>query len=143
MSTQDKPFGYWLRYLDHLIEDCFVTALRAHGLSGAHWQVLNLLRAHPAHPAEIIESMWPFWDDLDVSPDEVLRAVVRRGWVERDRGGRFILTLEGDAALEQLSGKACRIREVLTEGITPDEYDMVVALLQRMADNLTKAGVSR
>jgi Mn-dependent DtxR family transcriptional regulator len=142
MRQEDKPFGYWLRYVDRLIEGCFEAALRDDGLSRRHWQLLNLLRAHPAHPAEIAESMWPFWSDKDVEPEDILRGLTRRGWAERDRDGRFQLTLQGEAARVEMSEKVRLVRGALTEGITTDEYEMVVDILRRMADNLAETRVS-
>ncbi|HEV7899740.1 MAG TPA: hypothetical protein VGP31_18040 [Planosporangium sp.] len=141
MKPQDKPLGYWLRYLDRLIEGCFEAALGDDALSRRHWQLLNLLRAHPAHPAEIVESMWPFWGEGAATPDEIIRGLVRRGWAQRGRDGRFRLTLEGEAARDEISVKAQLVRRALTDGVTSDEYDMVVETLRRMADNLAKAGV--
>ncbi|GII25001.1 MarR family transcriptional regulator [Planosporangium mesophilum] len=139
MKPEEKPLGYWLRSLDRLIENSFDEALASGGLSRRHWQLMDLLRAHPAHPTEIAESMWPFWGEGDPGPDEVVLALVRRGWAAHGQDGRLTLTLQGETAREEIGARVERIPRALTAGITTEEYGAVVDTLRRMADNLAKA----
>jgi DNA-binding MarR family transcriptional regulator len=86
--------------------------------------------------------MRPFWGEGDVGLDEIVGGLTRRGWARRGKDGRLELTLQGAAALDEVSAKVHLVRDALTDGITAEEYSAVVDTLRRMADNLTKVGVA-
>jgi hypothetical protein len=138
MRPEDQPIGYWLRRLDRLIEDTFEAVMRDEGLSRRHWQLMNLLRAHPADIAEITESMPPFWTEWEISPDEVVGGLTRRGWAQCGHDGRFQLTWPGETARDDLSARVQMVCRALTDGITPEEYTAAIGTLRRMAENLAK-----
>jgi Mn-dependent DtxR family transcriptional regulator len=139
MKPEEKPIGYWLRLLDRLIEDCFEAALHEDGLSRRHWQLMNLLRTAAASTDEIDEAMRPFWTEGEMTLEEALDGLIRRGWVRHEHDRRWRLTLQGEAARADVAVKVQEVRHALTDGISNEEYKTIINALRRMVDNLMRA----
>ena len=54
----------------------------------------------------------------------------------RVAGTVYELTERGRTALDRLSGVVDTQRTLATEGVTPDQYEQTVAVLERVARNL-------
>jgi hypothetical protein len=60
---ESRPLGYWLKHLDHLIEQAFERTLAAHSLTRRHWQVLHTIAAAPPSTAALEEELGLFLRD--------------------------------------------------------------------------------
>ncbi|WP_035859544.1 MarR family winged helix-turn-helix transcriptional regulator [Cryptosporangium arvum] len=128
----DRPIGYWVKNLDNVLEGSLDRTLASRGVGRRHWQTLNLLADAPRTVAEATAELAPF-----LGPGEMLSVLAeleRLGWVEG--GDRFVLTAEGQAALESLRTEVTQMRQRATEGLSEDDYRTTVATLRRMAENL-------
>ncbi|MFC5995291.1 MarR family transcriptional regulator [Pseudonocardia hispaniensis] len=135
MSNDNKPIGWWLRYVDGLIERGFETALADEGATRRQWQVLNVLAGGAADVAAVEAALAPFLT-ADGAAEAVLAELVARGWARTD-GPAVALTPDGAAARERMTTAVRRHRARTVRGIDEREYAALVATLRRMADNLT------
>ena len=133
MNTERRPIGYWLKEVDRLLEDDFSQQLASERLTRRHWQVLNTLAAGAASQAEIDGALEPFLTPHEPSTAAVVADLADRGWV-----AGHTLTAAGRAAHDAISDRVRANRRRLTEGVSAEEYATAVAVLERMADNLTR-----
>ena len=131
-----KPIGYWLKTLDRLIDENFDRALAAEGAQRRHWQILNIVKTNPATNAKIAAALGPFWTEGAISLDEALADMTRRGWITGPEPRQ--LTQGGEAALSAIRERT-NLREKIMAGLTAEQYTQTVAVLERMAANLTPA----
>lgn len=133
---EPKPIGYWLKELDHRIEATLDRTLADEGVTRRDWQVLNALETAPAARDDVVEKLRPFWGEGKADPDDVLEALVARGWALRDPELRYMLSPEGDATRSALLERVKELRMAIADGVTPDDYRTTIATLERMAANL-------
>ncbi|WP_370945801.1 MarR family winged helix-turn-helix transcriptional regulator [Amycolatopsis sp. cg5] len=124
-----KPIGYWFSHLHQLLESSFADALAEDGLTRRHWQVLTTIASGADTPEAIDEALAPFGSSMKPIVDDL----TERGWVDAGR-----LTETGRAAHEQVRAKIQRQRELVTEGISDEDYRTTHDVLERMAQNLAK-----
>jgi len=131
-----RPIGFWLRLVDGLINEQFDAMVEEHGVTRRQWQILNVLAEQPATADELNEALKPFFSQTaDESSAEHLEELLESGWVSDD-GGRYRLTELGSNSLASLGEVADRNREKITAGVSADEYEAALDVLQRMARNL-------
>lgn len=136
-----RPLGYWLRLLDLLIEEHLDRALMREGIRRRHWQVVNLLKTRTAHGGrsasmtgeDIAEQLGPFLSGSELTLDEVLGELTRRGWVTRTEP--YGLTAAGEEAHAALARIVERAAARIDEGVTARERADTVGVLRRMAAN--------
>ncbi|WP_030429102.1 hypothetical protein [Allokutzneria albata] len=125
-----RPIGYWFKRLDGLLEADFAASLADSGIDRRMWQVLNTLAAGARTRAELSAAMAPF-DETDA-----VAALLAREWISKTEA-TFALT---DAGREGHRATAARVRDArrrITNGISDEDYATTVAVLDRMAANLT------
>jgi DNA-binding MarR family transcriptional regulator len=130
-----KPIGYWLKKLDRLIDEQFDRHLSDVGLSRRQWQLLNLLQDAPRSEPELQSELEPF---LRGTPDDLADALsdlVTRGWAD-SRESVVTLTETGQAQFELIKVKVAGLRQALTAGISPEDYQVTIDVLAKMAANL-------
>lgn len=138
--TPPRPLGFWLKLVDELINRQFEETLGEQGVTRRQWQVLNLLATNSATGTELGEALAPFL--LSDEPDrltEELGQLRARGWV-RQQGEVLSLTEQGRTSFQHLAETVARSRGVVAEGITADEYEQTLRVLERMARNLGWTG---
>jgi DNA-binding MarR family transcriptional regulator len=135
MPVGQRPIGYWLKQIDTLIETHFQRALAEDGLDRRQWQVANTLAAGPATRAQLDEAIAPFLADDPDGGSRALGALLGRGWVE-ETAGQLALTDAGAAAHTRIQDRVNASRRRITDGISDEQYQAVVATLERMAANL-------
>jgi lambda repressor-like predicted transcriptional regulator len=131
-----KPIGYWLKELDRQIEGTLDRTLADEGVTRRDWQVLNALETTPAARDAVVDALRPFWGEGATDPDDVLEALVARGWALRDADRRYALSPEGDTTRSTLLERVKELRMAIADGVTPDDYQTTIATLERMAKNL-------
>jgi hypothetical protein len=146
-----RPIGFWLKLVDGLLDERFASTLEEHGVTRRQWQLLNVLSRGPATVEQLDAAVAPF---LSAGPDPVdddgvtaaetsaehLSELIESAWVNATAVG-YELTEKGRVAFDALAETVATIREELSEGLTQDQYDETVVVLERMARNLGWSGV--
>ena len=135
MSTP-RPIGFWLKLVDAQIDEQFASTLDEHGVTRRQWQLLNVLAHEPATVEQLDAAVAPFLSSDDgESSVEHLAELIDSGWVSL-RSGRYELTERGSTALDRLSAVVGAQRTQITQGLTQEQYDETLRVLETMARNL-------
>ena len=135
MSTP-RPIGYWLKLVDRMIDEQFASTLEEHGVTRRQWQLLNVLTNEPATVDALDAAVAPFLSaDRGESSAEHLAELVDSGWVIVS-STRYELTERGSTALERLTAVVGSQRTQMTQGLTQEQYDETLRVLETMARNL-------
>lgn len=135
-----RPIGYWLKLVDRLIDEQFASTLEEHGVTRRQWQLLNVLDNGPATVQQLDAAVAPFLSAEDhESSAEHLTELIDSAWVDATPTG-YELTERGRAAFERLAEVVATQRTVFSEGITPEQYEQTIAVLERLARNLGYEG---
>jgi DNA-binding MarR family transcriptional regulator len=133
MST--RTLAFWLALVDRLVERGFAGALDEHGITRMQWRILTALADGPATADQLDVALadLPAFDD-DATTAEQLGELVESGWVES--ADSYRLTERGRIAHGHILDAVAELRTRVLEGITPEEEQTMIALLERMARNL-------
>lgn len=123
-AFSSRPFGFWLRTVDHLLEREFAEAFAAEGVTRRDWRVLNVIGGDVDAP-ELLERL----------RGKKLRTLDERGWIARTDAG-WTLTDEGRAAKERLGAIVDGIRSKVTSAVSEDDYATTIASLEAIARGL-------
>ena len=130
-----RPIGFWLKLVDRMIDEQFASTLEEHGVTRRQWQLLNVLSREPATVEQLDAAVAPFLSgESDDTSAEHLAELVDSGWVAV--GTRYEITERGRTAFDKLEAVVAAQRTIITEGVSPDQYEQTVAVLERMARNL-------
>jgi len=98
--------------------------------------MLNLLSSDPATRADLRTALAPFLTGAETEPlEEELAELISSDWVVQD-DDRLALTERGRTSFGRLGEVVGRSRQTLAEGITAEQYDQTLEVLERMARNL-------
>jgi hypothetical protein len=131
----DKPIGWWLKHVDGLIESSLDRVLAGEGIGRRHWQALNAIAGGAESTEAVDEALAPFRGSgpaLRVVLDQ-LRSM---HWTQEVEG-RLTLTPTGSAARGRLIVAVRDSRARISEGVDEQDYRTTLAVLQRMARNLS------
>lgn len=145
-TEQDAPAGrsaeqmlsYWITLVDSLLTTRVNESLAEHGLTRAQWQLMNALTERPQTTEELGGSLAPAAAVSDDGPrtlEEHLGELVESGWLVTE-GELYTLTSTGRTSGERVAAVVEELRAEITEGISEDEYRVVVDSLRTMAGNL-------
>lgn len=135
MDAPTRPIGYWLKRLDRSIEDGFDRDLATWSLTRRHWQVLHAVQAGYGDEATIGAALQPFWTDEAITRDEVVNDLLGQSWITRVET-HLALTPAGKAAHARLFAQIRVNRARMMDGLTAQDYNTVVRLLEQMTINL-------
>ena len=131
-----RPIGFWLKLVDRLIDEQFASTLEEHGVTRRQWQLLNVLSRESATVEQLDAAVAPFLSSDDAeSSAEHLTELIDSGWVSATVDGYELLD-RGRGAFERLTVVVATQRTVAAEGVTANQYEQTVAVLERMARNL-------
>ena len=135
-----RPIGYWLKLVDRLIDEQFASTLEEHGVTRRQWQLLNVLSKESATVEQLDAAVAPFLaPPAEGAPAETsaehLSELIDSAWVDATTTG-YELTERGRTAFERLADVVATQRTVVAEGVSPEEYQQTLAVLERMARNL-------
>ncbi|MFC3577806.1 MarR family winged helix-turn-helix transcriptional regulator [Streptomyces yaanensis] len=133
---EQRPLGYWLKHIDGAIEENFGRLLAADGLNRRGWQVLNALSYEPITIAELDDTMAAFLSTDEPTMRPYVDRFVERGWAHIADDDTATLTDEGRQAHQRVSEKSGILRAQVMECLSPEEYGLLVNLLQRVATHL-------
>ena len=137
---EPRPIGFWLKLVDRMIDEQFASTLEEHGVTRRQWQLLNVLAQEPSTVEQLDAAVAPF---LVAATDggeressvEHLTELIDSAWVDATPTG-YELTERGRIALDKLSEVVAAQRTLAMEGVTPEEYEQTVSVLERVARNL-------
>ena len=134
--TDQRPIGYWLKHVDRMIDERFASTLEEHGVTRRQWQLLTVLSRGGATVDQLDTAVAPFLSAADnESSTEHLGELIESGWVSSTETG-FQITDRGLTAYTRLAEVVEANREIATEGINTEDYNTMVATLERVARNL-------
>jgi len=131
-----RPIGFWLKLVDRLIDEQFASTLEEHGVTRRQWQLLNVLVKEPATVEQLDAAVAPFLSaEQEESSVEHLAELVDSGWVVIS-STRYDVTERGRSALDRLTTVVGTQRTLVTQGLTQDQYDETLRVLETMARNM-------
>ena len=134
--TDQRPIGFWLKLVDRMIDERFASTLEEHGVTRRQWQLLTVLSRGGATVDQLDTAVAPFLSNVDnESSTEHLGELIESGWVTSTETGLQI-TDRGLTAYTRLAEVVEANREIATEGISTEDYNTMVATLERVARNL-------
>lgn len=135
-----ESFGFLLHDVARLMRRDFNRKVQDLGLTQAQWQILvRILHMEGARQSQIA-------DVLEMQPISVARMVDRMeasGWVERRpdpqdrRAVNLFLTDKAEPILEQMWERAAQTRALAAAGLSDDEQQTLIRILQTMRSNMT------
>jgi DNA-binding MarR family transcriptional regulator len=136
--TKQLPIGYWLKHADEVITKHVDQVLSDHGFTRFRWQVLNIVyEAGSISRRDVFETMKTFIDERQL--DEIIDGFVKEGWMVKHGDGdatELVLIDAGKAERETIFKLQNEVRRRARQGITDQEYTIVIDVLQRMVKNL-------
>lgn len=131
-----RPIGFWLKLVDRMIDEQFASTLEEHGVTRRQWQLLSELSRGPASVEQLDAAVGPFLSaDDHESSVEHLTELIDSGWVDATDTG-YEITDRGHLAADRLAAVVDAQRTLATEGVTAEEYESTLAVLERVARNL-------
>ncbi|MFJ2544287.1 hypothetical protein [Microbacterium sp. NPDC087589] len=117
-DSTSRPFGYWLKAVDRQMAAEFASSFEAEHASRRDWRILNL-----------IDGTAPTRRPLNAHK---VHGLVERGWVVADGDG-WMLTDDGRAAKERLSGIVDGIRAKVTDAVSAEDLETTLTSLEQIA----------
>ncbi|MEU8431459.1 MarR family transcriptional regulator [Streptomyces sp. NPDC029216] len=133
-----KPIGYWLNRTDQALTATMNSLLAESGLTRLAWQVLNVVEDGPGATDTAVRTVLAANADA-AALTAAIDAVLAGGWASRPQPGRLALTDDGRARLAEVGLRVGAFRELSTAGISREEYETAVSVLERMTRNLEGA----
>ncbi|WP_261166817.1 hypothetical protein [Microbacterium sp. Marseille-Q6965] len=118
----DRPLGFWLRAVDHLIAREIDVALADEPVDRRHWRALNRVDGSAAAPV------------IDGTPDH-LAHLAELGWIALDDHG-WSLTDSGRAAKERLERKVAAVRSRVAGSVPSADFEVTLRTLEAIARQL-------
>ncbi|MBC7892640.1 MAG: MarR family transcriptional regulator [Sphingobacteriaceae bacterium] len=130
-----NPIGYYLNRTDEAITAAMNAVLAEFSLTRTDWQVLNVIHNADQIPrTEVYEIMRPLADSAALFT--VLASLIKSDWVALVGPDRLALTDLGRKRLGVVREQIAAFREKSMRGISPEEYQTVIRVLERMRMNL-------
>lgn len=135
-----RPIGYWVKVVDKLIDAQFAETLEDHGITRHQWQIMNILARGETTVEKLDVALAPFLapateDSPAESSVEHLTELIDSAWVDATPIG-YELTERGQVAFHRLEEVVANQRTLISQGITPEQYQQTIAVLEQMARNL-------
>ncbi len=134
--TTTRSIGFWVRRVDALIADRVAGLLEEHGVTRTQWHILTALSHGPASNESLDATVAPYLrhGDSESSSDH-LAELSESGWIVT-KDGANTLTDRGRTAFARLSEVVTRCRESVPTGVTDDERETTVSVLEHVARDL-------
>jgi hypothetical protein len=139
MAEQKLPIGYWLKKADDALTNEVNRALRAQGFDRFQWQLLNFVsEGGTVAKSSAFDLLQTFVDAERF--DVMLDTFINDGWLQQrlDGSGEVLLSLteEGQAKHSALLALQTEVRRKAMEGISPEDYQTVIRVLERLVANM-------
>jgi DNA-binding MarR family transcriptional regulator len=138
-SEKQRRIGYWLKEADRAITEHVDRVQAANGVSRLDWQVLNSIHeVGRGTPEQLVSTLHMFLDRPRL--DTILASLAARGWTTTLPTGEVVLLADGEQHHAKILAQQQQVRRRAMDGITSEEYDTTVRVLQRMITNLKSGG---
>ncbi|RPA06142.1 hypothetical protein [Gordonia sp. OPL2] len=130
-----QPIGFWTVRAGEAIGRRTRSRLADVGVAQPEWWVLHQLSLHPAGLDDdtMIATVGPNAGDGTIL--EAIDSALGKRWIER-RGGRLRWTEMGRAQFEVAAGVQRELEAERRQGISDDEYETTIRVLQRTIANV-------
>lgn len=133
--TSQLPIGYWLKHTDEVITNRSNQVLADQGFTRFRWQALNMIyEAGTTTRDQVFNVLQTFLDVQQLA--EILDGFVREGWLIADEHG-LRLTEAGKNKRADLFRRQGEVRRRALEGISDEQYMIVIEVLERMVNSLS------
>ncbi|RBY94696.1 MarR family transcriptional regulator [Blastococcus sp. TBT05-19] len=136
MDPEQRPIGWWVKRLDTLLDEAVDAVVEGEKLSRRHWQVLHSLAEGPVRDPALHAALQDFGSPGDLAV--VVADLIGRGWVVSGHGG-VTLTADGALAHDRVERAVGRIRRHVADGLSRQEYERTILVLNRMVENVERA----
>jgi len=137
-NTHQLPIGYWLKRADEAITTRVNQTLAELGFTRSRWQVLNsIYEAGTISRQDVFTTMQTFITSQEL--EALLDGFDQAGWLLQEGAGEssmLVLTATGKMERENLMTRQSAVRRQAVQGLTEQEYVLVVDVLQRIVANL-------
>ncbi|GHG58554.1 MarR family winged helix-turn-helix transcriptional regulator [Streptomyces griseocarneus] len=133
-----QPIGYWSWVANKSVIRHIRSAMAQVDITQPQWWILNRVDAVEGGLTrqKVRDLLAAALDEGRDEIDRALDSMVVRGWLTSpDDEGRFRLTDAGRAAKERTMEVVVRVRGEIHDGISDEDYAIVVRVLQRMVEN--------
>lgn len=136
--TRQPPIGYWLKHLDEVITKHTDLVLKENGFTRSRWQTLNIIyQEGNLSRQKLFATMQTFLNSHQL--DEIVSEFIKKGWLVQQGEGddiQLATTENGKVEREITFTLQSEVRKRLMQGVTEQEYTIVIDVLQRMVKNL-------
>lgn len=140
--TIHQPIGFWLNRADEALTNRMNEILQTHGLTRVGWQVLNVLQTDAGLPEtqvyEVLRANASRTTLVDTLADLVAKGwVIRRHDQHNPAEPSLKLTEAGRAHHALVQEPITQFRLQSLHGITTEEYQLAISVLERIIQNVT------
>ncbi|MBW8686464.1 MarR family winged helix-turn-helix transcriptional regulator [Chitinophaga rhizophila] len=130
----DKPLGWYLKEADKRITAFLDDELNDLAVSRYHWRVMCAIAAQGSI------NTWQFYQELKAfigvqQYGELLQSLTERGWVTVSVEDKCVFTASGKEAYENMRMLQKERTARMMQGITEEEYNLAVSVLNRIIEN--------
>ena len=134
---EQKPIGWYLRKADQRITDFFEEVFDKHCITRYHWMLLHTI----ADNKQVnVKAYLPEAKHL-VTPERlngIVDNLVVRGWIKALEKDEYTFTETGEKLYVELANDYQLYVNQMMLGITDEEYNKTIAVLDRIITNLSK-----
>ncbi|MVN89553.1 MarR family winged helix-turn-helix transcriptional regulator [Mucilaginibacter aquatilis] len=136
-TGEQKPIGWYLRKADQRITDFFEEVFDRHCITRYHWMLLSAIADKETINVKIFQPDNKYF----FTPERlngVAENLVTRGWIKAVEKDEYALTDNGKKLYNALEADYMMSLRQMMLGVTDDEYNQVVKVLDRIITNLAK-----
>ncbi|MGH7196750.1 MAG: MarR family winged helix-turn-helix transcriptional regulator [Candidatus Saccharimonadales bacterium] len=132
--TSQVPIGLFLKRADAAITAYASKALQEVGIDRTQWQMLRIVHeARVISKESVRQSLKDFIDEQTFN--KLLQRLTGDGWIA-EKQGQLALTDAGNEKHDQAFEIQKQVRQQTVKGISEEEYNAVIRVLQQVIENL-------
>ena len=133
LRNEEKPIGYWLKKIDLLLTQQIDEVHHNKGINRKGWQILNTIKhKEKIKHTNLKELIKPLMNELEMN--EILKNFKDKNYIQDNE--TLSLTPDGILLFKELSEMQQKIRMRTMNGISNDEYEIMMNTLKKIARNL-------
>jgi len=134
---EQKPIGWYLRKADQRITDFFEEVFDKHCITRYHWMLLRTIDDKKQVNIKVYQPEVKHF----VTPerlDGIVDNLAVRGWIKAIEKNEYIFTEAGKELFNKVAADYQLYLNQMMLGVTDEEYNKTVAVLDRIITNLSK-----
>jgi len=133
MKNKKLPIGYYLKKVDNLLTEGINQIHKEHNINRTQWQILNSVKENPGIAREQIAGLLSEFDRKEAI-NQAISNLVERGLIHENAA--LNLTSQGEELFEICLKKQTAFRQKAMKNITEEEYNQIIATLEKIIENL-------